>query len=240
MSSRFQTAPCRRKPVAGSQTQQFPGTAASSPGDSRCFCQPPFSQPLDRMPAGSAEPRAPRIPRLRCSHAAHDRQLRFLHLQPGAVSGRAGRGRCAWRATTRSRSTRSPRSGPSASACRPAPARRPRPASRCRSSSASRARCPSWRVPGPPVPSARPTAATSCGRSRSCTARRRASRTVAPTSSPACPRRTRPYRYNLAHHRPGHPARLPGSDGHRGRRRHHGRAHKTLPLYGVQFHRNRC
>ena len=63
------------------------------------------------------------------SHAAHDRQLRLLHLQPGAVLRRTRRGRAACFATTRSRGRHRRAARPTRSCCRPARARRPRRAS---------------------------------------------------------------------------------------------------------------
>ncbi len=60
------------------------------------------------------------------THGAGPRQLRLVHLQPGAVPRRARRGRFRCAATTRSRSTRSRRCSRRASSSRPDPVIRPR------------------------------------------------------------------------------------------------------------------
>ena len=105
------------------------------------------------------------LDRRRSDHAADDRQLRLVHLQPRAVLRRAGRRRADVSATTKSRWTRSRRSSRSASAFRRDRARRTKRA--CRSTCCSEfagKHADSRRLPRPPGDRRRRSAARSCAR----------------------------------------------------------------------------
>ncbi len=120
------------------------------------------------------------------AHGARHRQLRFVHLQPRPVPGRAGGERSSCAATTRRRSTRSARSTPTRILISPGPGpsgRRRHHARRDQGTSATR--CRRWASASGIRPWAWRLAGRWSARRCRCTARRRRSSTTAAASSPA-------------------------------------------------------
>ena len=165
------------------------------------------------------------------SHDPADRQLRFVHLQPGAGLRRAGRRgrRCA--ATTRSPWTRRWRLAPTALVISPGPRHaRAMPASAGRViRRVRRPRPDPGRLPGPPVHRRglrrprRPRAP------RRCTARPAASTTTAAAHLRRPVEPVRGHALPLADRRRGGPARRAARDQLHVRRRDHGRAPRDPP-----------